>query len=269
MSAITEVAVDVMNGDVVVPAIMTVPARPSAVVILLHGTMSQKNEVAGVYRRLAAALARRGIGSLRIDFRGCGDSVRPQPELTVETQVSDARAAVDHVTRDPAFSDCAVGVLGFSQGGRIAALLAARDSRVKGLVTWNSGAFDMTELAFYKELHAEAEAAGTAWLRAPWGGTFELSAQWFAETASVRPEAEIGAYEGPILTVNCADDELVDPEAGKRLVLASSSGDASAVLLRAGGHIFGLDEGDGGGPLATRLVDDTCDWFASRLRDEM
>lgn len=65
-----------MTLDNGVVATLAMPASDSAVpaVLMLHGFASVRDEVGEMYKRLAAELGERGIASLRIDFRGWGES---------------------------------------------------------------------------------------------------------------------------------------------------------------------------------------------------
>ena len=46
------------------------PPPQAPCVLMVYGRASQKDEVGGLYQRLAVSLANRGIASLRIDLRG-------------------------------------------------------------------------------------------------------------------------------------------------------------------------------------------------------
>ncbi len=76
-------------------------------------------------KRLAQALARRGIASLRYDKRGVGRSLATSPDerqLSVEGYVADAVAWVRLLKADPRFSK--VVLIGHSEGALIASLTA-------------------------------------------------------------------------------------------------------------------------------------------------
>eukprot|EP00931_Biecheleriopsis_adriatica_P085714 TRINITY_DN60537_c0_g1_i1.p1 TRINITY_DN60537_c0_g1~~TRINITY_DN60537_c0_g1_i1.p1 ORF type:complete len:320 (+),score=60.19 TRINITY_DN60537_c0_g1_i1:57-1016(+) len=116
----------------------------TTVAILLHGFGSSRDEVSGVYARLAGALAEAGIASLRLDFRGYGenDDLRTQ-EATVETMVKDARDALEYVkeawisvdgdaTAEETKGCCQsrrlkVVLVGFSLGALVASRVLAED----------------------------------------------------------------------------------------------------------------------------------------------
>ena len=72
-------------------------ATKAPVVLMLHGFGSQKDEVGNMYARLADALLERGVGSLRIDFRGFGKSDGDTGATTVGGQVEDAEAAYQYL----------------------------------------------------------------------------------------------------------------------------------------------------------------------------
>jgi uncharacterized protein len=65
----------------------------SVAVLLLHGITTSKDEYQGTFRSLAHTLGSHGVASLRIDFRGHGDSELPADEFTVNHQVIDVVAA--------------------------------------------------------------------------------------------------------------------------------------------------------------------------------
>ena len=71
---------------------------------------------------IADWLARNGIASLRYDDRGAGGSTGPLEGITTENNAADARAAVQFVRNQKKFGK--VGVLGHSEGGTIALMLA-------------------------------------------------------------------------------------------------------------------------------------------------
>ena len=64
--------------------------QKAPVVLMLHGFGSSKDEVGNMYARLADALAQRGVGSLRIDFRGFGKSDGDTGSTTVGGQACPA-----------------------------------------------------------------------------------------------------------------------------------------------------------------------------------
>jgi pimeloyl-ACP methyl ester carboxylesterase len=90
---------------------------------------------AAPYRLLAAALAERGIASLRIDKRGLFGSGGSQIDVnvvTIEDYVQDLQTWL--VTLRERFPSARLWLIGHSEGGLIATLAALADSNVSGLV---------------------------------------------------------------------------------------------------------------------------------------
>jgi pimeloyl-ACP methyl ester carboxylesterase len=116
-------------------------------VLMLHGFTGNRDEgpvfqpdfsfTDTMYSRTAEVLAENGLASLRIDFRGSGESTDEIgfEETTFSSQVSDAYAAVEWLDDHKNVGD--IGVLGLSQGGLVGAITAESHKRVSSLVLWS------------------------------------------------------------------------------------------------------------------------------------
>lgn len=105
-----------------------------AAVLMCHGFAGNKSGRYRIYVHLAQALAKAGIASLRIDFRGSGDSEGDFSDMTVESEVSDVITGLEFLRSHPKINESRIGVLGNSFGGAIAILAASRYGHIKSLV---------------------------------------------------------------------------------------------------------------------------------------
>ena len=90
----------------------------------MHGHGGNKDENIG-FPAIARELAERGIGSIRMDFPGCGESEEEFAMNTQSNMKADVLAAVDFVTDSYSPNPDAIGIFGYSMGGRIALELIA------------------------------------------------------------------------------------------------------------------------------------------------
>jgi len=80
--------------------ILTLPSgKAKYAVVLLHGITTQKNEYADFFRQFADLLAQHDICSLRIDFRGHGDSTISSRQFSVSSQVLDTLTAAKWLSK--------------------------------------------------------------------------------------------------------------------------------------------------------------------------
>lgn len=91
------------------------------------------------FQRTSRILAEQGIASLRMDFRGSGESDGEFQITTFSTQISDTIAAVDYIENNlkHQINTKSIGIIGFSQGSLVGAVAASRDSRLDSLVLWS------------------------------------------------------------------------------------------------------------------------------------
>ena len=85
---------------------------------------------------LAQELARKGIASLRFDYRGAGDSEGEFENINVESKVSDVLLCLDFLASEPSIDSSRLGLLGRSLGGAISVLAANRYKNIKSLALW-------------------------------------------------------------------------------------------------------------------------------------
>ena len=255
------------NGEYEIPAIMTSPEGKAVVpgVILLHGSASHKNEVGDLYLRLAEQLANNGIASIRIDFAGTGDSPVDYTHYTLKTAVRDAEVALAFLRSQPQVDDHRIGVVGFSQGGLIAQLLLAQQPGIKSFVAWSSVASDgIGPFAdMFETLYMKAKREGQVEQQFAWRPPLTVSYEWFEQVMANQSLSGMAEYTGSVLAIAGSNDTVVPPTAATRLIVASGSDVARAVIIKGADHIFNvLDENAN---QDEQLLEMTTEWFAEAL----
>jgi pimeloyl-ACP methyl ester carboxylesterase len=110
-------------------------------IISCHGLLATKDSPKYIF--LAEELYRRGLSSIRFDFRGCGESDGRIENSHVTNRLRDLGAVIAYVTGKLGFDK--VGLFGSSMGGFISILKATSSSKVKALVTL-SAPYSMAEI---------------------------------------------------------------------------------------------------------------------------
>lgn len=230
----TEERVDLQSGGQPFIGTLALPeGDPAPVVLLLHGFTGSRDELPipntedGVFSRTARLLAENGYASLRIDFRGSGESIANMTfeATTFEGQVADALAAVEYLKSLDRVDGEDVFVIGWSQGGLVASAVAGRSDALDAAALWQ--AVGDPQATFGGLLGAETMAAGMAaapdeTIKAtlPWGAEIGLNGAFFDGIETFDPMAEIAAYSGPLFVTKGMLDTTVLPEASDAFIAA-------------------------------------------------
>lgn len=255
-------------------------ARPYPLVLLLQGS-----ECASVqrppYDDYARSLTGQGIAVLRIEKRGLTPSVTVCPEEylrenTVPNRVLDCLQVLAHLRRSEPDWDRRLAVVGGSEGGLVAALVAPLAEETRAVVLIASGG----AWPFERELLAELEKQGApldqvrteleamkqnpTW-QLEWGSDGQLARntyRWWASALPLSPGPSLISLNPdiPVLLVQGEDDPQCSPASVAEL--RAAMGPNLQVRRIAGlGHDFR-------NPLGRQALEETFGWIAERLKPE-
>lgn len=224
-----------VSDDLVGTLVRPKQPGPHPTVLMLHGFGSKRDEVGDIYKRTAVGLSAEGIASLRIDFRGSGDSAGEFRTITIDRQIADAEAALAWLQKQDDVDSELLGLLGFSLGGAIAVLTTSRHSdEIKSLAVWAPTAelqADFLE-SLGRDTFDEARRTGSAKKDLGWREV-TLDRKFFDSLEQWDVGGALLAFEGPFLAVAGAKDPLA-----RHARALAQSVDRMAVIVRDADHIF-------------------------------
>jgi pimeloyl-ACP methyl ester carboxylesterase len=128
----TEVTVHNQAANIDLGGTLTIPRGQgpfkAAVLITGSGTQNRNEELLGhkPFLVIADRLARNGIAVLRLDDRGIGKSQGNPATSTTADFATDISAAVDFLMKNPEIKADGIGLIGHSEGGIIAPIVASQ-----------------------------------------------------------------------------------------------------------------------------------------------
>ncbi|OFW27839.1 MAG: hypothetical protein A3H97_23585 [Acidobacteria bacterium RIFCSPLOWO2_02_FULL_65_29] len=231
-------------------------SRPLPAVILVAGSGPQDRDetVVGIpiFGQLASSLADAGFLVLRYDKRGVGQSGGRVESATMADYAEDLRAAVKFLSDRKDVNRRSLAVVGHSEGGSVAMLVAGREKKVTALVLVATVGVTGADLNIAQVTHAldrakrpEAERQTTIELQKKiqtavltgkgWEGVPEplrrrADIPWFKSFLALDPAKLMSGIKQPLLVVQGLLDTQVDPSNADRLeALAKSRRKAGAV----------------------------------------
>lgn len=258
-----------VDGETVVGT-LTLPetGAPAPVVLMLFGFLGHRGEwpIAGTeegpYARAARLWADRGLASLRIDYRGSGESAGSFAEATVSSEAADGIGAIAFLKADPRLDGDRLAVLGWSLGGPVASAVA-EVSQPDALVLWNGVNDPMATFTgiLGAEVMAAAPEGAPLDVTMPWGQPISLGRPMVAELRALDPAAALAGYGGPLLVAQGSNDALVGADGVERLIDAHSG--EEQLWTAKMDHVFNIEAGP---ETVDALIAATGDFLAAQLR---
>ncbi|MBR4809202.1 MAG: alpha/beta fold hydrolase [Bacteroidales bacterium] len=190
--------------------------------IIMHGFWANKNYAP--IPHLARFYRKRGFATLRFDFGGCGKSEGASTDMTVETEIADARAIYDYARSLPFVSG--ISFAGHSQGAMVAGILAGR-LEAEGLpvesLTLLAPAAVIPDYARAGQFFGvTCDPVSPPESVSIYG--YRIGRKYILEAQQLRPYEETALYSGPVSIIHGTADTVVPVEYGMRYAEVLSGG---------------------------------------------
>ncbi len=212
-------------------------SKPGPAFVCLHGlTLAH-----AFFEGLAQQAAQRGLSCLRFHARGHYDSGGRLEEQGFLDQVADLSAAFEFLRLQPEVDPQRTGLLGFSMGGAVAAVLAGRLEfpKVKALATWGS----LWDTRYWKTAREEKYGKPEGGLIKIWDN-IPVSIRLFDEAIASQPMNDALAYRGPMFLAHGMRDKNHPPSKSVELAgLRQAAGrKTETYFAERCGHLFQVPE---------------------------
>ena len=267
-------------------------AHPVAAIVTITGSGPEDRDEAlpGVegyrpFRQFADSLGRRGIAVLRMDDRGYGESTGNHRGATSADFADDIRAGLAYLRTRPEIDAKRLGLLGHSEGGLIAPLVALHEPTLRGIVLLAGPSKGGREILQYQlgnliehdpALTGAKKDSALAGIGAKIDSLGAADA-WMKFFLDYDPLATARQVKTPVLILNGGTDQQVTPDQVPVLAAAFREGgnkEVTAHVFPNLDHLFVYDTSGFPGGYAKlknphvepEVVGMAVDWLAGRLK---
>ena len=234
-----------LNGTLTLPRDRPRGGLPAVVTITGSGP-EDRDESSGLipgyrpFRELADTLGRRGIAVLRLDDRGVNGSDGGTTTATSEDFANDIRAGVAYLRARPEIDRRRVGLVGHSEGGIIAPMIAATDTAIHAIVLMAGTASTGREIVMGQNRYmidsvAHLGGARRDTLLARAGHSVDSAAKapgWQGFFLNYDPKPTAARVRARVLILQGETDRQVPPSEAERLGAAFRGGVSPSVTVR-------------------------------------
>ena len=212
-------------------------------IVMFHGFTGNKSEAHRLFVHVARSLCDSGFIVLRFDFRGSGDSDGDFEDTTLPGEVSDAERALSLLMRQRYIDRARVGVLGLSMGGRVAAILASMDARIRFAILYSPALGPLKERMLSRISREEVDKLdkGEAAEVSP---GFYLKKQFFETVDYIIPSSIMSRVKIPILIVHGDRDQVISVDEVRKCFdsIRGVNDRNELYIVRGGDHTFSKRE---------------------------
>jgi hypothetical protein len=234
-----------LTGTLTVPKGRVTGRAPAIVTITGSGPQDRDEEsplLPGIrpYAELADTLGRRGIAVLRLDDRGINGSDAGPASATSEDFANDIRAGIAYLRARPEIDGARIGLVGHSEGGYIAPMIAATDPNLRAIVLLAGSASVGREIVAMqnryivdsvRHLTGHERDSTLAWVARAADSAAQLQ-PWTKFFFDYDPSVTARRVKTPVLILQGETDTQVPPSEAAKLAAAFRAGGNSHVTVR-------------------------------------
>lgn len=285
-----------LAGTLTIPRARSSGKAPAIITITGSGPEDRDEQSGAIpgyrpFRELADTLGRRGVAVLRLDDRGVGGSDAGSSNPTSADFADDIRAGIAYLRNRPEIDASRIGIVGHSEGGIIAPMIAVSDPKLRAIVLMAGSAsrgraivMEQNRYAIDSVAHVRGPMRDTALARA--GRSLDSIAAlggWLGFFLAYDPLTAARRVKTSVLIVQGETDRQVPPAEAKTLadaIRAGGNNDVTVRMFPATNHLFLADSSgafaDANGALRyaklpslhvrPEVLGAIADWLSDRLK---
>ena len=238
-----------------------------------------------IFRQVADTLGRRGIAVLRMDDRAINGSGGDVQRATSADFADDIRAGVAFLRSRADIDGARIALLGHSEGGMIAPLIASTDPKLAGIVLMAGPAYTGRRIIEFQlkngvmgadQIAAASKDSALKAVRAEFDST-SGKLPWMKYFLDYDPVPTARKVKVPVLILQGATDQQVTPDQAPVLEQAFKAGgnrDVTLKVFKDRNHLFLMDPSGfpGGyvkltnGHIDGEVMGTLADWLMARLK---
>jgi len=246
-----------LAGTLTIPRVRASGKAPAIITITGSGPEDRDEQSGAIpgyrpFRELADTLGRSGIAVLRLDDRGVGGSDMGPPSVTSADFANDIRTGVAYLRSRPEIDGSRIGIVGHSEGGIIAPMIAVGDPNLRALVLMAVSAtkgreiiMDQNRYVIDSVAHLRGPARDSALAKAGRSvDSLGALGGWLGFFLAYDPATAARQVKTPVLIVQGETDRQVPPAQAQLLANAFRSGgnrDVTVRMFPATNHLFLAD----------------------------
>lgn len=279
-----------LAGTLTLPKVRPDHGAPAVVTITGSGTEERDESLPGIqgyrpFRQIADTLGRRGIAVLRLDDRGIGGSEAGPRGATSADFAKDIEAALGYLRTRRDIDPDRLALVGHSEGGMIAPMVAAADPRLHAIVLMAGPAKTGRAILMYQNEYAIDSMLKLTGARrdsalrtvGPKLDSAAAAQPWLKFFLDYDPLATAKRVKQPVLILQGERDRQVTPEQASELAAAFRAGgnhDVTVKRFPETDHLFLPDpNGNPSGyaalpskSLRPEVLGTIADWLVAHLR---
>lgn len=230
-------------------------------IVICHGFIGSRIGVNRLFVKAARELASHGLGVLRFDYGGCGESGGEYGAGGLDVLLAQTRDVLDYVFSLEQVDHERVCLLGHSLGGAVSMLAASQDARVHSLVLWAPVARPYEDIV---RIVGEKEYQDALLYGATDHMGYILQKRFFQSLGGGLPTSQAKQFERDVLILHGNRDDVIPVDAMfhyERELHLRRRGSCETEVVVGGDHTFSSADS------YKRLIGSTKSWL-ERLQEK-